>query len=134
MRLWLRRKVDESMADMKTLLQVCCDTAETHVGVLMAGYTHLQPAQPVRFSHWLMSHVAALSRDCERLRDMKPRVNTLPLGCGALAGHAFGIDREFLKGELGFSDVSLNSMVRDRGPHVRRLCARLSHTAPVCLH
>ncbi|CAM9642650.1 unnamed protein product [Discosporangium mesarthrocarpum] len=57
-----------------------------------------------------MSHVAALHRDCQRLHDLLPRVNTLPLGCGALAGHAFGIDRDFLKEELGFTSITLNSM------------------------
>lgn len=46
---------------------------------------------------------------------MVPRVNTLPLGCGALAGHAFGIDREFLREKMGFDGVTLNSMVRQRG-------------------
>ncbi|KAG5184655.1 argininosuccinate lyase [Tribonema minus] len=110
LRLWLRDQAAVATADMTVLIQVCCDMAEKHMGVLMAGYTHLQPAQPVRFSHWLMSHVAALQRDMSRLQDMLPRLNTLPLGCGALAGHAFGIDRDLLKRELGFGDVSLNSM------------------------
>ena len=55
-----------------------------------------QPAQPVRFSHWLLSHAAALQRDSMRLRDMLPRLNTCPLGCGAIAGNAFGVDREAL--------------------------------------
>lgn len=109
-RLWLRAQLTQATHDMSTLLHVCCEAAETHMDVLMAGFTHLQPAQPVRFSHWLMSHVAALQRDCQRLQDMVPRVNTLPLGCGALAGHAFGIDRELLRKELGFGAITLNSM------------------------
>ncbi len=67
-------------------------------------------------SHWLLSHGAALQRDTFRLRDMQPRINSLPLGSGALAGHAFGIDREFLRRELGFATSSMNSMdaVSDR--------------------
>ncbi|CAM9212895.1 unnamed protein product, partial [Choristocarpus tenellus] len=109
-RLWLRKQAGVATQDMTTLIQVCCEAAEQHMDVLMAGYTHLQPAQPVRFSHWLMSHVAALHRDCQRLQDLIPRVNTLPLGCGALAGHAFGIDRAFLRDELGFTSITLNSM------------------------
>ncbi|CAM9202276.1 unnamed protein product [Ascophyllum nodosum] len=109
-RLWLRGHLAQTTQDMSTLMQVCCEAAEAHIDILMAGFTHLQPAQPVRFSHWLMSHAAALKRDCQRLQDMMPRVNTLPLGCGALAGHAFGIDREFLREKLGFDSVSLNSM------------------------
>ena len=64
--------------------------ASQHIDIIMAGYTHLQPAQPIRFSHWLLCHLAALMRDAERLRDMIPRC---PLGSGALAGNAFGIDR-----------------------------------------
>ncbi len=70
----------------------------------------------ISYSHWLLSHGAALQRDACRLRDMQPRINTLPLGSGALAGHSFGIDREFLRCELGFSNTSINSMdsVSDR--------------------
>lgn len=65
------------------------------------GFTHLQPAQTVRWSHWLMSHVAAWQRDDMRLRDLLPRVATLPLGSGALAGNPFCVDRRFLAAELG---------------------------------
>ena len=75
--------------------------AREHVDVIMAAYTHLQPAQPIRFSHWLMSHMAALMRDAERLRELIPRANRCPLGSKALAGNAFGVDREFLTQELG---------------------------------
>eukprot|EP00904_Undaria_pinnatifida_P004461 jgi/Undpi1/14015/HiC_scaffold_9.g03666.m1 len=109
-RLWLREQITQATQDMSTLMQVCCEAAETHMDVLMAGFTHLQPAQPVRFSHWLMSHVAALQRDCQRLQDMVPRVNAMPLGCGAIAGHAFGIDREFLREKMAFDGITLNSM------------------------
>jgi argininosuccinate lyase len=82
----------------------------------MAGYTHLQPAQPIRFSHWMMSHVVAFMRDAERLKELIPRANKCPLGCGALAGNAFGVDREFLARELGFEGVTPNSLdgVSDR--------------------
>lgn len=116
MRLWLRNECQTVQQELATLLEVSCDVAEKHCKVLMAGYTHLQPAQPVRFSHWLLSHAAALQRDASRLVDMLPRINTLPLGSGALAGHAFGMDRKLLQKELGFDDVSLNSMdaVSDR--------------------
>jgi len=110
LRLWLREQTLSAKSKLSVLINVCCDVAEQHIYVIMAGYTHLQPAQPVRFSHWLMSHAAALYRDMSRLNDMLPRINTLPLGCGAIAGHAFGIDREFIKGELGFDSISLNSM------------------------
>jgi len=77
---------------------------------LMAGVTHLQPAQPVRFSHWLLSHAAALQRDSQRIRDLLPRLNVSPLGCGAIAGNAFGLDREALAESLQFEGVTLNSI------------------------
>ena len=83
----------------------------------MAGYTHLQPAQPVRWSHWLLSHAWAWRRDAERLDEVLARVNVLPLGSGALAGHAFRVDRRWLAAELGFSSgPTANSMdaVSDR--------------------
>lgn len=76
----------------------------------------LPPSHVVLF-YFLQIRAQFLKR--QRLQDMMPRVNTLPLGCGALAGHAFGIDREFLREKLGFSGVSLNSMVRVRESSVR---------------
>ena len=90
--------------------------AEAHLDVLMPGYTHLQPAQPVRFSHWLLSYFWMLERNHERLKDLLKRVAVSPLGAGALAGNAYGIDREALARELGFAGVTENSMdaVSDR--------------------
>ena len=67
--------------------------AENEIDIIMPGYTHLQPAQPVRWSHWLLSHAAAWQRDVQRLNDLRSRVNVMPLGSGALAGHPFNINR-----------------------------------------
>ena len=69
----------------------------------MPGYTHLQPAQPVRWSHWLLAHASAWARDAERLDDAAKRLDFMPLGSGALAGHAFGLDRAALARDLGFT-------------------------------
>jgi len=69
-----------------------------------------QRAQPIRWSHWMLSHAWALIRDVERGRQLLGRVNTSPLGSGALAGHPFGVDRGLLATELGFSSVSGNSL------------------------
>jgi len=82
----------------------------------MPGYTHPQRAQPVTFSHWLLSHFWPLQRDRERLNDLRDRVAVCPLGSGALAGTAFPIDRESLAQRLGFEAASQNSMdsVSDR--------------------
>jgi argininosuccinate lyase len=90
--------------------------AESHFDVLMPGYTHLQRAQPILFSHWLMSYFWMLERDRARLADCALRVAVLPLGAGALAGNALGVDRAFLARELGMASVSENSIdaVSDR--------------------
>jgi len=110
LRLWLRDQVSDLKGMMGELMDITCNLAEDQIDLLMPGFTHMQPAQPVRFSHWILSHAAALERDCERLVDLSPRLNTLPLGCGALAGNSFGLDRDFLKTELKFDRISSNSM------------------------
>lgn len=109
-RLWTVEAERDILKDLGRFLAVGAEFARKHVDVLQAGYTHLQPAQPIRFSHWLMSHLAPIMRDAERLRDIVPRTNRCPLGSGALAGNAFGIDREFLAEEMGFEGVTMNSI------------------------
>jgi argininosuccinate lyase len=109
-RLWIVDAEREILKDIGLLLTVAAQFASQHIDILMAGYTHLQPAQPIRFSHWIMSHMAAIMRDAERLKDIIPRANRCPLGSGALAGNAFGVDREFLAQELGFEGVTSNSL------------------------
>ena len=109
-RLWTVEAERDILNDMATLLEAGADFAEEHADILMAGYTHLQPAQPIRFSHWLLSHLTPLVRDADRLKDLIPRANQCPLGSGALAGNAFGVDREFLAKELGFDGVTPNSL------------------------
>uniref|UniRef100_A0A8B9I5F9 Argininosuccinate lyase n=1 Tax=Anser brachyrhynchus TaxID=132585 RepID=A0A8B9I5F9_9AVES len=80
------------------------------IDVILPGYTHLQKAQPIRWSQFLLSHAVALTRDSERLGEVKRRINVLPLGSGALAGNPLDIDREMLRSELDFASISLNSM------------------------
>jgi argininosuccinate lyase len=82
----------------------------------MPGYTHLQRAQPIRWSHWLLSYGKFLSTDLERLRQVIKRVNKSPLGAGVIVGHPFGVDREAMAEELGFKGIINNSMaaVADR--------------------
>ena len=109
-RLWTVQAERGILKDLQQLLLVGGEVALDHVDILMAGYTHLQPAQPIRYSHWLCSHLAPLVRDAQRLQDIIPRTNQCPLGSGALAGNAFGIDREFLAKELGFDGVTANSL------------------------
>ncbi len=95
-----------------TIIQV----AEQSIDVILPGYTHLQPAQPVRFAHWMMSFFWMLQRDWGRLEDMRRRIEVMPLGSGALAGTPLSINREELAHRLGFSRISENSMdaVSDR--------------------
>lgn len=116
MRLWLRdelRKLDAVLCD---LIKVSIARAEKELDFIMPGYTHLQKAQPVRWSHWLLSHATAFASELQRLREVTRRVNRSPLGTGALAGNPFQIDREAMAAELGFDGLLYNSMnaVADR--------------------
>ncbi|TMW42558.1 hypothetical protein DOY81_012361 [Sarcophaga bullata] len=76
----------------------------------MPGYTHLQRAQTVQFSHWLLSHAFALRGGLFAFCDVRSRSNILPLGSGALAGNPLQIDRVWLAERLGFAAVTANSM------------------------
>ena len=115
-RLWMQDTLPLLDNAIKGLQSAILDIAEAHQTALMPGYTHLQRAQPVTFSHWLLSHFWSLQRDRERLADLRDRVSVMPLGCGALAGTAFPIDRELLANALGFDEPSPNSIdgVSDR--------------------
>ncbi|XP_062134356.1 argininosuccinate lyase [Drosophila sulfurigaster albostrigata] len=110
MKLWLRKAIRETLGRLRLLINAIAQQAESHLGVLMPGYTHLQRAQPVQFSHWLLSHAFALREDCLRLGELRDRANVLPLGSGALAGNPLGIDRLWLAERLGFAAVTGNSM------------------------
>jgi argininosuccinate lyase len=116
LRLYLMWEILGLRQQLVELQKAVLDRAEQHLDVIMPGYTHLQRAQPVLFSHWLMSFFWMLQRDRERLRDLERRVAVLPLGAGALAGNALSIDRHFLAAELGFPAVCENSLdaVSDR--------------------
>lgn len=116
LRLWLREELTKSEQKLHTLIEVATERAESEIDLLMPGYTHLQPAQPTRWSHWLLGHAWAWQRDAQRLQDLLPRVNLLPLGNGALAGNPFPIDRDWLAQELGFAAPTPNSLdgVSDR--------------------
>ncbi|KAI1659080.1 argininosuccinate lyase [Daldinia decipiens] len=116
MRMWLRDELRKIEGHIVTFLQVAADRAESEVDHVMPGYTHLQRAQPIRWSHWVMSYSLAFASDLERLREVVKRVNRSPLGCGALAGNPFNIDRDMIAAELGFEGLLWNSMggVADR--------------------
>ena len=115
-RMTLKKEIDAIAADIKDLLAVLCKKAEENKSVILPGYTHLQRAQPITFGHHLMAYAAMLCRDLDRLADVKKRMNVLPLGSGALAGTTYPIDRQMVAAQLGFDDVSANSLdgVSDR--------------------
>ncbi|MCL5611258.1 MAG: lyase family protein [Chloroflexi bacterium] len=96
LRMWMLDSLPLLDDAIKGLQSALLDLSKAHLTTLMPGYTHLQRAQPVSLSHWLLSHFWSLQRDRERLADLRDRVAILPLGCGALAGTAFQIDRESL--------------------------------------
>ena len=124
LRLYVRRALGELRQELRRLQGAVLDLAESHLDAIMPGYTHLQRAQPVRFSHWALSFFWAWQRDLERLDQALERVNVMPLGSGALAGTPLALDRHALAAELGFARPSENSMdaVRDRDFAVETLC------------
>ena len=116
MRLYLRNEIDAIQSLMNDLGVVLCDLSLAHADSVMPGFTHLQPAQCVTFGHHLLAWVAMLTRDRDRLRDLRKRVNVLPLGSAALAGTSIPIDRDLTASLLGFDGLAENSIdaVSDR--------------------
>ncbi|XP_029075981.1 argininosuccinate lyase isoform X1 [Monodon monoceros] len=110
LRLWLRQNCSTLSALLRELIRTMVDRADAERDILFPGYTHLQRAQPIRWSHWILSHAVALTRDSERLLEVQKRINVLPLGSGAIAGNPLGVDRELLRAELNFGAITLNSM------------------------
>ncbi|CAH3149816.1 unnamed protein product [Pocillopora meandrina] len=109
-RLWLKTEIKTLQTLLFELIKAFLVRAKVEIDFLMPGYTHLQRAQPIRWSHWLLSYAWALKRDYDRLEEVSKRVDVNPLGSGAIAGNPFNIDRQFLSKELNFSAVTGNSM------------------------
>jgi argininosuccinate lyase len=116
LRLWLLDQIPLLDAALTDLGSALVSRAEADLEIIMPGYTHLQRAQPILLSHWWLSHFWPIQRDRQRLAEMKSRVGILPLGCGALAGVPFNIDRAALAEALGFESPAPNSIdaVSDR--------------------
>ena len=110
LRLYVKTEGREATTHLRQLQIALLNLAEQHLDVIMPGYTHLQRAQPITFSHYLLGQIEAFERDGERLRDCLVRTDVFPLGSGALAGSAIVLDRERIARELGFSRVSQNSL------------------------
>ncbi len=115
-RLYTKEAISETLNSIRNMQQTLIKLAEANKSVIMPGYTHLQIAQPVLLAHHLLAYFEMLNRDFGRFEDCYKRTNVLPLGSGSLAGVAYNTDRLFLAEELGFAEVSNNSMdaVSDR--------------------
>ena len=115
-RLYLRDEIDMLDQELRRLQVALLDLAEREADTILPGFTHLQVAQPVTFGHHLLAWFEMLTRDRERLRDCRARVNVMPLGSAALAGTSYPLDRAYTAKLLGFEAMSENSLdaVSDR--------------------
>ena len=116
MRLYARDAILHSIGHIIELQSTLVALASAHKTTIIPGYTHLQKAQPVLLAHHFLAYYEMLERDIMRLYDCLERVDVMPLGSGALAGVAYNIDRKFVAKELGFNEISRNSIdaVADR--------------------
>jgi argininosuccinate lyase len=115
-RMFVREAAREIQQSIGGLVEVLVGHAERRLGIPMPGMTHLQHAQPLLLSHWLLAHSEAFLRDAERFSAAGTRADVCPMGSGALAGCAFPIDRQAIARELGFRRITENSLdaVSDR--------------------
>ena len=109
-RLWLLGMIDQVVLLLHTVQEALLKRAEADMGIILPGYTHLQRAQPILLSHWWLSHFWPLDNDRQRFLQLRQRTSVLPLGSGALAGAPFPVDRAFLAEQLGFDQISPNSL------------------------
>ncbi|MFP7208952.1 argininosuccinate lyase [Bacillus safensis] len=116
MHLYLNNQVEHIIELISSFQTVLVEKAEQHVETIFPGYTHLQRAQPISFAHHMLAYFWMLERDKARFQDSLKRINVSPLGCGALAGTTFPIDREYTAEQLGFEHIYENSLdgVSDR--------------------
>lgn len=126
-KMWCKQRVIELEESVRNLQRHLVQTAENTQDAVMPGYTHLQRAQPITFAHWCMAYVEMFERDYSRLADAYKRMNSCPLGSGALAGTAYAVDREQLASDLGFAFATRNSLdsVSDRD-HIVELLSTAS--------
>lgn len=116
MRMYVREEIKEVQEMISKLQCVLLNISKKNLQTILPGYTHLQKAQPITVAHHFMAYFEMLKRDKSRLDDVYKRTNILPLGSGALAATTYPLDRNFVANELGFDEISLNSLdaVSDR--------------------
>ena len=124
-RLYLRAEIREIQQHLRSFQAALLNHSQRHVETLIPGYTHLQRAQPISLAHHLLAYFQMAQRDWLRLEDVYRRTNISPLGCGALAGTTFPIDRAYSAELLEFDDIYENSLdgVSDRDFAIEFLCA-----------
>ena len=122
LRMYLREETETVIEQLKALLDAVTEQAEKNKAAIMPGYTHLQRAQPILFSHQLLAYAMMLLRDIDRLQDCKKRINVSPIGSCALAGTTYDTDRVFEAKALGFDAIAQNSI---DGVSDRDFCAEL---------
>ncbi len=123
-RLYLRAEIREIQQYLRQFQAALLAHSEQHIETLIPGYTHLQRAQPISLAHHLLAYFQMIQRDWERMEDIYKRTNISPLGCGALAGTTFPIDRSYTAQLLGFDKIYENSLdgVSDRDFAIEFLC------------
>jgi argininosuccinate lyase len=116
LRLYVKAEIEEILKRLQAVQIALLNLAGQNADIIMPGYTHLQRAQPIFFAHYLLAQMEAFARDADRLRACLGRTDILPLGAGALAGSTIVLDRKRIAQQLGFSEVSQNSLdaVSDR--------------------
>ena len=116
LRLFCKEAIAETISGLRGLQSALLDVAEANKDAVVPGYTHLQRAQPILLAHHLLAYFEMLERDVQRFQDCLKRTDVMPLGSGALAGVPYAIDRAFVAKELGFGQISQNSLdaVSDR--------------------
>ncbi len=116
MRMYIKEGCAETKARLVSLIQALMQTAKAHTHSVMPGYTHLQKAQPITLAHHIMAYAEMFHRDVGRINDCAGRMDVMPLGSGALAGSTYPLDREMVKDELSFAEISRSSLdaVSDR--------------------
>jgi len=110
LRLYVRQSCDDTQAGIATLVEAILEQAEAAGESVMPSYTHMQRAEPVLVSHWLLAYCEMLLRDATRFADCRKRLNVCPLGSGAITGATLKLDRRAIAKELGFAAPTANSM------------------------
>ena len=130
LKMYLKNRTDEVIEKIKGLIDAIVILAENNKEVIMPGYTHLQRAQPITFSHHVLAYAMMLVRDLGRFTDLKERMDFSPIGSCALAGTTYQTDRYFEAKELGFSNITLNSL---DGVSDRDFCVEFSSASSILM-